>query len=288
MPSKSSDAALPAMVVFRGGGWETCMSSGGGAAEWAAQHAGIVGIEVEYAAKIGAQPLRGPRLPEGSVLGDLPAGQSPYPQCLRDAARALRLVRHMAANAQIPVDPSRVIACGFSAGGWLAAMLASSQAEHLTAPTDDLSPTYACAPDRAVICYGISSLDNPDDPPRMLDAYRLLLGPTKCIDAHLRATLSPCKQLTSACPPLFIWHTTADPLVPCSHSLDLFRAARAKGVSAELHLYDAGEATKGGRHAQGLATNNPKLAGWTSQLLAWLGTEFSVAPQDAGPFAYPR
>ena len=269
--------ALPALVVFRGGGWETCLSSGGGTAEWAAEVAGLVGVEVEYAAKIGGHPLRGPRLPEGSVLGELPDGESPYPQCLRDAARAVRLLRSLASDGQLPIDPKRVCACGFSAGGWLAAMLASTQAEPLTAPTDELSADFRCTPDRVVCCYAVTSLINADDPPRMLESYDLLLGPLTS-DTQLRERLSPAKQLSSSTPPLFVWHTVEDPLVPSSHSLELYAAARAHGVAAELHLY-AGDGATTGRHAQGLATNNPGLAGWSAQMLAWLGEEWR--PPDA-------
>ena len=121
------------MLVFRGGGYGTCMGSGPGAAEWAAAN-GMVGVECEYAAQNG-----------GGGLGPILAGAACYPQCLADAARAIRLVRKMGMDGrphpllttlptilapvtrhpryrtgELPVDPERVIACGFSAGGHLA------------------------------------------------------------------------------------------------------------------------------------------------------------------------
>ena len=74
-------------------------------------------------------------------------------------------------------------------------------------------------------------------------------------------------------PPLMIWHTADDPLVPSEHALLLYRAAKDAGVPAELHLY-AGDADSAGRHAQGLATTNPALRGWSEQMLAWLGDEW--------------
>ena len=43
-----------------------------------------------------------------SVLGPLADGESPHPQCLADAARAIRLVRRMATDGQLSVDPERV------------------------------------------------------------------------------------------------------------------------------------------------------------------------------------
>ena len=281
---------LPVIIVFRGGGWLSCASSGGGTAKWAADN-GFVGVEVEYAAKTGAHPLKGPRLPEGSVLGDLPEGESAYPQCLRDAARSIRLVRQLAAAGELPIDPNRVCACGFSAGGWLAGMLASSQGEALTAACDDLSTYgggsgYSCVPDRAVLCYAVTSLHNPDDPQRMLDSYELLLGDQTAND-ELRRTLSPADQLDgTTCPPLFIWHTLHDGTVPSSHSIEMYAAARKAGVEdVALHVFSTGS-VQGDRHAQGLAESNPVLCGWPKQMLAWLGPAWR--PSVPYPFAYTR
>jgi dienelactone hydrolase len=272
LAQKGSMHIYPAMVVFRGGGWKSCASSGLGFAEWAATK-GMVGVEVEYAAKQGAQPLSGEWLPEGSVLGPLPDGESPYPQCLHDAARSIRLLRKMALAGELPIDPERVCACGFSAGGWLAAMLATRWADSrmLSTYADELGEQISCGPDRVALCYPVTSLLEASDPPAMHDAYELLLG-DRASDASLREQLSPKLHAGPNTPPLFLWHTVGDQTVPCSHSMDMFSAARKAGVQAELHLY-AGEG-RAGRHAQGLALDNKALCGWSTQLLAWLGPEW--------------
>ena len=77
-------------------------------------------------------------------------------------------------------------------------------------------------------------------------------------------------------PPLFIWTTTDDDIVPSEHALALYAAARALRVPVELHLYD--DQLRGGEHAQGLALDNPQLRGWSSQMLAWLGPAFARRP----------
>ena len=154
-------------------------------------------------------------------------------------------------------------------------MLSCKLADELTTdPADELVGWVSCRPDRAVLCYPVTSLCQPDDPPLMHDAYRILLGPCSH-DASLRKQLSASEQLDGRSPPLFIWATAEDPLVPCQHSISLFTAARASGVSAELHLY-AGEATSGGKHAQGLATENSALRGWSEQMLRWLEASWAA------------
>ena len=46
-PETEDSRPKPAMLVFRGGGYAYSSGSGGGTAQWAAEH-GMVGIEVEY------------------------------------------------------------------------------------------------------------------------------------------------------------------------------------------------------------------------------------------------
>jgi len=273
------------MVCFHGGGWATCWGSGKGTAAWAASH-GFVGIEVEYAATHGALQLAHDGEPEPvagteSVLGPLEEGDAPYPQCLRDAGRAMRLVRSLAAKGELPVDAQRVCACGFSAGGWLVGMMCTVDADYLASSSDDdLSlEGLSCVPDRAAICYGVSSIEA-GTLAAAEHAVRRLLGEHLFTLASLRANLSPARHFGEGTPPLFLWHTVHDELVPSAHALDAYTAARAAGVAnVELHLYGSEGAQ--GRHAQGLARDNPSLCGWSDQLLAWLGDDFRAAAAGA-------
>lgn len=263
----SSSTPRPAFVVFRGGGWYSCMGSGEGTAEWAAMN-GMVGVEVEYAAAIGGQPMNGKA--QGSVLAPLPEGAAAYPQCLADVCRAVRLLRKQGSEGKLPIDPRRVAVCGFSAGGHLAGLLAALHDTPLTASAeDDLSRTTSCRPDRVVLCYPVTLLNHVNDPEKLTNAFVNVLGVEGCRDHRLRAQLSPALHVNSSTPPLFIWCTADDPLVPSAHSTIMFEAARNAGIPAELHVY--ADAIKGGAHAQGLAADNPSISGWTDQCLAWLG-----------------
>ncbi len=120
------------MLVFQGGAYATSAGSGGGSAEWIAQH-GIVGVRVEYR-------TRG-------------TGGS-YPMSYADGARAIRLVRHRAAEWN--VDPERVGVLGYSAGGHLASLI-STTPTLFTDPDDDLAAQYSARPDLVVLAYPLIS-----------------------------------------------------------------------------------------------------------------------------------
>ena len=113
--------------------------------------------------------------------------------------------------------------------------------------------------------------------PPSASSLALAPGPTRTRaptpQVSLRENLSPVCHFGEDTPPLFIWHTANDATVPVAHALEAFRSAREADVpNVELHLY--GGEGQAGRHAQGLASNNPALCGWSDQLLAWLGEDF--------------
>lgn len=130
-PAKA-DGALPAVVVFPGGGYRILAIDleGTEVCEWL-NEAGLACVLLKY------------RVPDSG----------PYPKsaaALQDAQRALGLVRQHAD--EWGIDPKRVGVLGFSAGGHLAAALSTHFDKRLYEridTADDLS----CRPDFAVVVY---------------------------------------------------------------------------------------------------------------------------------------
>jgi acetyl esterase/lipase len=246
LPARASDgAARPALVVFRGGGYSTSSGSGDGAAEWATEH-GMVGIEVAYGTR-------------GS--GDF------YPRNYADAARAVRVVRARAT--EWGIDPARVGVLGFSAGGHLASLLSTQPTLYLD-PRDDLAPRISARPDLVVLAYPLLSFVDGYRPRAFVGSVANFFGRPDA-DESLRRQFSSELHVTGDHPPVFVWTTEDDALVPYTHSTLFAEACRRANVPVELTVYPHG------RHGLGLALDEPAPVGeWTAALLAWLGRQWAA------------
>lgn len=175
-----------------------------------------------------------------------------YPSQLQDAVEAMRLLREN--SRQWKIDARRIGAMGFSAGGHLVTTL-------LNRPEDGEVPGAAsqgrpsARPDIAIVCYPvISMIAKPH-----ADSKRNLLGEAPG-EELVRQTSSEL-QVRAGLPPIFLWHTYEDALVPVEHTLLYAAALRRHRVPHELHLYQHGD------HGTGLVgTGHP----WFADLLAWL------------------
>ncbi|MCW1400829.1 alpha/beta hydrolase [Novosphingobium sp. MW5] len=178
---------------------------------------------------------------------------------LIDAQRAMRLIRHRAGD--FAVDPERVAAMGFSAGGHVCASLSTRFAVPVYQPVDaadKLSAKPACA----APLYPVISMD-----PAIAHAgsRALLLGPKPSPGQEM--AWSPDQTVPADAPPHFLLHAEDDDAVPVENTLRLHAALRARKVPVEMHLF-----THGG-HGFGLrkAVGKPVEA-WPDLWRAWART----------------
>lgn len=180
-----------------------------------------------------------------------------YPIPIDDGRRAMRLIRARAMD--FGIDPHRVGAWGFSAGGHLAASLATGcRKEDGQTPRDSVD-RGDCRPDFLILAYALTSMDWPGVNRNSLAD---LFGPRP--DPELVHRSSTQFAVSAATPPTFLFATTRDPRVRVENSVDFYRALAEAGVPAELHLFDYAN------HGCGLCGSIPALASWTSVLRAWL------------------
>jgi acetyl esterase/lipase len=201
----------------------------------------------------------------------LPAHGYMLPIPLLDARRAIQLVRAQAAD--LHVQPNRIVAIGFSAGGHLAA-LATTQSVPGDPNSADPVERISSRPDFLVLGYpwlGAVSMDTSH-----LNYCKQFNLMDQC--EKLTAEYSPELFVSNKMPPTFIYHTYNDQTVPIEQSLRFFDALRKAGVSAEMHVF------ANGSHGSGLGKGDAALGQWPALLEAWLRANgvLTVNPAVAG------
>jgi acetyl esterase/lipase len=235
LPEKSV-ATGAAVVICPGGSYKVLSYQGEGvrtAKEM--QKRGIAAFVLKY------------RLPDDVIMQDKSVGP------LEDAQQAIKYVRENAAKWQ--PDTARVGVVGFSAGGHLAATVAT---HFKTAYVDNPNHTNL-RPSFLVLVYPVISMQ---DGLTHKDSRTNLLGPNP--SQAQKDLFSNELQVTANTPPTYITHAGDDRLVDVDNSIAFYEALRHAGVPAELHLYP-----KGGH---GFVMGQPAEK-WTTPLFTWMESQ---------------
>ncbi|MEA5125981.1 alpha/beta hydrolase [Xanthomonas floridensis] len=191
---------------------------------------------------------------------------------LADAQRALRLIRANAAR--YGIDAHRVGVMGFSAGGHVAASLATRYAAQVY-PAQDAADTLSARPDFALLIYPVIDMDSANAHP---GSRERLLGNTP--SAAQVSAYSPQLHVDARTPPTFLLHAQDDTVVPVRNSLLMHDALLRAGVPSELHVFPQGGHGFGTDRIAGLT-----LAAWPQLAQAWIAhltTPPASAKKDAG------
>ena len=178
---------------------------------------------------------------------------------LSDAQRAMRLIRHRSRD--FAIEPERVSAMGFSAGGHLCAELAARFTARTYAPVDQ-ADMLSAKPHSAAPIYPVITMD-----PRYAHAgsRELLLGRNP--SGALEQAHSPDRNVPADAPPHFILHAEDDDAVPVENALLLRRALKARNIPVETHLFAHGGHGFGLRKAVG-----KPIEAWPDLWRAWAQT----------------
>ncbi len=191
-----------------------------------------------------------------------------FPCALYEAAYTVDYVRKNAEKWD--VDADKIIIAGFSAGGHVAASLATMYDQPEL--KDFLENGLQCTPDEVRpngLMLGYSVLTSGDKAHRK--SFERLLGERY---DELVSSVSLEKRVSPSTPKTFLWHTFTDGSVPVENSLLFAEALRNAGVPFELHIFPSGNHglglgtketdTKDGTHFQ------PEVYAWTELFKTWV------------------
>ena len=175
---------------------------------------------------------------------------------LQDAQRAMRIIRARGPR-DFGLDPARVGAMGFSAGGHLAGSLATRFANETYAPIDE-TDAYDPRPSFAALLYPVITMLKPF----VHEASRVkLLGPVA--SPAMRAAYSVERAVTPSTPPTFLCTATDDPDVAIDNTLMMFAILRTAKVATEMHMFQHGG------HGFGLGVPTDPVSAWPELFLRW-------------------
>jgi acetyl esterase/lipase len=189
-----------------------------------------------------------------------------YPRQLIDAARALKYIKDNAGKYNI--DPTRVFALGYSAGGHLLGTLTTlyPEAEAALGVEKDYLKVRG-----SIFCYPVVTAYGPTHEGSF---NNLMKKPLSEYTEEEKEHLSIEKNITPDSPPAFIWHTAGDLVVPIHGSLKLCQAYYEAKHPVELHIYPYGP------HGIALATEyssngredyiQPRAEAWVEDACKWM------------------
>ena len=189
-----------------------------------------------------------------------------FPRQLIQASKAMKYIKDNAE--EFDIDPEKVFIVGFSAGGHLAASLATMWDMKEIYDEVEMPHGYN-KPTGAMLCYPVISGKKgvAHD-----GSIQNLFGVEAATD-ELREKGSIENYVSEKTCPIFLMHTAADPGVPVQNSLIMAKACADKGVPIEVHIFPDGP------HGISLANRltalgheelkKPNIAKWVEMAAYW-------------------
>ena len=171
------------------------------------------------------------------------APQYKWPAQIHDCKHAVRWIREHAAKYN--ADPDRVYAFGYSAGGHLAAMLATTNVDDgLEGEVEEPYAKHSSRIDGLIAGGSPMEFSWLDDESTVLKHW---MNGTKKSTPETYAQASPAKFVTADDPVAVLYHGRADSLVPVSSPETFIERCQAENIPAELILSTDGHTGAFGR-----------------------------------------
>ncbi|MBR5552249.1 MAG: alpha/beta hydrolase [Clostridia bacterium] len=191
------------------------------------------------------------------------AGKKSFPAHLIEASLAIKHIRDNAK--EYGINPEKVFAVGFSAGGHLAASLGTMWDRSEIYDSIDMPYGYN-KPSGTMLVYPVISAQY-----HKISFDNLFMG-EKVSDEKLKAcSIENCVSENSS--PAYIVHTSNDEIVDVRNSLALANALAEKQIKFEMHIYpDAPHGSALGNEITKCGVEkwcNPSISKWIENAVAW-------------------
>lgn len=280
----------PAVLICPGGAYLSCSDREGEpvAMRFAAMgyHAFVLRYSTYMEGQMGFPPMNeAPKVKPHCV----------HPAPMRDIALAMLYIKDHS-DAWL-VDNDRIAICGFSAGAHNCAMYSVYWNKPL------ITEFFGEAPERfrpaaTILGYTLSDYvlmkeaTEMDEMAKGLFAMsNLAFAGTMDPDDETLVSISPARLVDDATPPMFLWATSGDNLVPVAHTTAMAHALALKKIPFEMHVFEEGD------HGLSLATQatagarnqiNGDAMKWTELAERWLEKRFAFDLPESSAWEQPE
>ena len=186
-----------------------------------------------------------------------------YPTQLLEISETIAYVRKNADKLNIHKD--KILVCGFSAGGHLAASIATLWDDEIITKKLNIKKGEN-KPNGLILAYPVISSGDKAH----IGSFNNLIGDQ---DKSLYEKLSLEKRVSKNTPPAFLWHTFNDKAVNVQNSLLFASAMKEHDIPFELHVFPDGE------HGLSLCSSITKNVNkyceiWMELCLKWIEENF--------------
>lgn len=219
-----------------------------------------------------------------------------FPGPMQEIGKAMLTIREH--EEEWKVDADKIVLTGYSAGAHNCAMYAVYWNSDNVAGFLDVKPELI-KPAAAVLGYGMydyvklneihKNSENPMDYRMFCDVNFAYFG-TDDPDDETFDTASPARHVTKDTPPMFLWATCEDNVVPVRNTIWMAEALSAAKVPFEVHIYERGAhglSTAGQLSAEAKEQISPDVENWLECAERWLLKRFSLEIPEKCPVWSP-
>ncbi|MDO4538863.1 MAG: alpha/beta hydrolase, partial [Coriobacteriales bacterium] len=196
--------------------------------------------------------------------------------------QAMHIIHEHAA--EWAIDEQAVFTCGFSAGGHIAASVATRWNDpSLTSRLAFEPQGTELRPAGSILCYPMLTADMRDFYQRMRNVPGNIAWQAELILDALFSTTNPTDEqleetnlvryVGAQVPPIFVWHSIDDPVVDPLATTRFVLALQEQGIPCEYHLYGSGGhglACANEQYAKCPSDVSPKVATWIPMAVTWM------------------
>lgn len=166
-----------------------------------------------------------------------------FPSPIRDIGAAMLLLRENADEWLIDMD--KIALCGFSAGAHNVATYSVYWNQKILTEYFDVEPE-ALKPATTIAGYMLSDyfymrdVEKSESDKELFRASAMSLLGIETPDDEALYKVSPALLVDDHTPPMFLWSTSEDRLVPVGHTTRMATALADKGIPFEVHIFEEG------------------------------------------------